>query len=92
MNYRSSLDSKGITLKQRLLARLMLLEYFQGGSVPASGKKSSLHKNGIPKELGEMKKLYDRKPSHRDTVLWGRGAAGRRVRPRLPWAAAVGSF
>jgi hypothetical protein len=84
--------SKGITLKQRLLAKLMLLEYFR---VEAFRRLAEIQfaQDGIPKELGEMEKAVRPQTEPAEIRCSGEGAPlVRRVRPRLPWAAAVGSF
>jgi len=47
--------SKGITLKQRVLAKLMLLEYFRAEAFRRLAE-IQFAQNGTPKELGEMEK------------------------------------
>jgi len=71
---------------------LMLLEYFR---VEAFRRLAEIQfaQDGIPKELGEMEKAVRPQTEPTEIRCSGEGAPlVRRVRPRLPWAAAVGSF
>lgn len=53
--------SKGITLKQRVLAKLMLLEYFRTEAFRRLAE-IQFAQNGTPKELGEMEKAVRPQP------------------------------
>jgi predicted KAP-like P-loop ATPase len=57
--------SKGITLKQRVLAKLMLLEYFRMESFRRLAEIQFAH-DGTPKELGQMEKIVRTSGNHVD--------------------------
>jgi predicted KAP-like P-loop ATPase len=57
--------SKGITLKQRVLAKLMLLEYFRMESFRRLAE-IQFAQDGTPKELGQMEKVVRTRGDHED--------------------------